>query len=99
MVELQNALAGMNNDLRQAQMELRAERARYFDLYDLAPVGYITVSESGLVLEANHAASSLLGMAREHWPASRFPARSSGTTSAPTTICASRPLRRGTSIL
>ncbi|MCX6067952.1 MAG: hypothetical protein NT121_19715 [Chloroflexi bacterium] len=34
-----------NEELRRAQAELDAERARYFDIYNLAPVGYVTVSE------------------------------------------------------
>ena len=29
-----------NEDLRRSQLELDAERSRYFDLYELAPVGY-----------------------------------------------------------
>ena len=53
-----------NEELRQAQAELDAARARYFDLYDLAPVGYCTVSEQGLILEANLTAAALLGVAR-----------------------------------
>jgi PAS domain S-box-containing protein len=53
-----------NEELRRAQAELDAARARYFDLYDLAPVGYITVSETGLVLEANLTAARLLGAPR-----------------------------------
>ncbi len=53
-----------NEELRQAQAELDAARARYFDLYNLAPVGYCTVSEQGLILEANLTAAALLGVAR-----------------------------------
>jgi PAS domain S-box-containing protein len=53
-----------NEELRRAQAELDAARARYFDLYDLAPVGYCTVSEQGLILEANFTAATLLGVAR-----------------------------------
>ena len=53
-----------NEELRRAQTELDAERARYFDLYDLAPVGYCTVSGQGLILEANLTAASLLGVPR-----------------------------------
>ncbi|WP_300156275.1 chemotaxis protein CheB [Solidesulfovibrio sp.] len=53
-----------NEELRRAQTELDAARARYFDLYDLAPVGYCTVSEQGLVLEANLTVATMLGLAR-----------------------------------
>ena len=54
-----------NEELRRAQLELDATRARYFDLYDLAPVGYCTLSEQGLILEANLTAASRLGVARD----------------------------------
>lgn len=53
-----------NDELRRAQHEIEASRSRYVDLYDLAPVGYLTVSERGLVLEANLTASVLLGVTR-----------------------------------
>jgi PAS domain S-box-containing protein len=53
-----------NEELRQAHVELDVIRARYFDLYDLAPVGYVTVSEKGLILEANLTAATLLGADR-----------------------------------
>jgi len=57
-LEMQNA------ELRRTQGELEAARARYFDLYDLAPVGYCTLNEKGLILEANLTAATLLGVAR-----------------------------------
>ena len=53
-----------NEELRTAQAQIEAGRARYFDLYDLAPVGYCTLSELGLILEANLTAATLLGAAR-----------------------------------
>jgi PAS domain S-box-containing protein len=53
-----------NTELRLTRDELEAQRTRYFDLYDLAPVGYCTVSEAGLLLEANLAAINLLGVTR-----------------------------------
>ena len=53
-----------NEELRQAQEGLAALQARYFDLYDRAPVGYVTLSEKGLILEANLAATVLLGTTR-----------------------------------
>jgi PAS domain S-box-containing protein len=53
-----------NEELRRTHAELEATKARYFDLYDLAPVGYITLSDTGLILEANLTAATLLGVSR-----------------------------------
>jgi PAS domain S-box-containing protein len=53
-----------NEELRRTQVELETARARYFDLYDLAPVGYCIISLQGLILEANLTAISLLGTVR-----------------------------------
>ena len=64
-----------NEELRQAQAELEDSQARHFDLYDLAPVGYCTLSEKGLILEANLTVATLLGVARGEMvtqPISRF---------------------------
>ncbi len=36
-----------NEELRRVYAELEASRARYVDLYDLAPVGYCTISVQG----------------------------------------------------
>jgi PAS domain S-box-containing protein len=57
-------LTMQNEELRRTQEELDAAQARYFDLYDRAPVGYFTLSDEGLILEANLTASSLLDVAR-----------------------------------
>jgi len=64
-----------NEHLRQSLEELDAARARYFSFYDLAPVGYVSVDQHGLITEANLTTANLLGVARETLlgqPFSRF---------------------------
>jgi PAS domain S-box-containing protein len=53
-----------NEALRSARERLEASRAHYFDLYELAPVGYCTLSREGLILEANRGAATLFGVPR-----------------------------------
>ena len=64
-----------NEELRRTQAALGAERERYLDLYDQAPVGYCTVSGQDLLIEANLSVATLLGAARDaliKQPISRF---------------------------
>jgi PAS domain S-box-containing protein len=71
-------LESQNEELRSVQLALEASRARYFDLYDMAPVGYLTVSANGLILETNLSAATLLGVARAEMvsrPISRYIAK------------------------
>lgn len=59
----QAELERQNEALRRTQAELARARARYFDLYDQAPVGYCTVSTTEHILEANLTVAALLGLA------------------------------------
>ena len=64
-----------NDELRSTQVLLDSERSRYKDLYDLAPVGYITLSSAGEIMHTNLKAASLLGLPRSqlfHQPMRRF---------------------------
>ncbi|MFB1487519.1 MULTISPECIES: putative bifunctional diguanylate cyclase/phosphodiesterase [unclassified Thiocapsa] len=49
-----------NDELLRTQEALETARSRYFDLYDLAPIGYVTLTDEGLIREANLAAATLL---------------------------------------
>ena len=42
---------------------LRAEQARYRELFEFAPVGYLVSDSAGKILEANRAAADLFGLA------------------------------------
>jgi PAS domain S-box-containing protein len=64
-----------NENLRATQAELEKARERYVDLYDSAPVGYLTISEQGLILSANLTSVHLLGVERSRllkMPFTRF---------------------------
>ena len=53
-----------NEELLQARDKLESEREKYSDLYDFAPVGYLTLDREGMVCEANLKAAALLGTDR-----------------------------------
>jgi CRP-like cAMP-binding protein len=53
-----------NEELRYAYDEADALRARYADIYDFAPVPYLTLDAQGTILELNLAAAILLGVKR-----------------------------------
>jgi PAS domain S-box-containing protein len=68
-------LEQQNEELYRTSAALDSSRARYFDLFDLAPIGFCTVSEKGLIVEANLSAAKLLGLPRSgmiQQPLSRF---------------------------
>jgi diguanylate cyclase (GGDEF)-like protein/PAS domain S-box-containing protein len=53
-----------NETLRRAQHDLEASRDRYMDLYEFAPVGYLTLGMDGMITEINLTAVTLLGRER-----------------------------------
>lgn len=54
-----------NRALRQTQEELEASVHRYSDLYDSLPIGYVTLTHSGQIVEANEGAADMLRVPRE----------------------------------
>lgn len=57
-------LASQNEELRRTQSDLAAARDRYLDLFDFAPVGYLTLDKDGVVLECNLTSAKMLGTRR-----------------------------------
>ena len=53
-----------NEELRRIQLELETSREKYVELFDLAPVGYLTLGDKGIVGDANLTAALLLGVER-----------------------------------
>ena len=53
-----------NEELKRANAMVEEARNRYADLYEFAPVGYLTLDEKGLVLEANLTIVRQLGIER-----------------------------------
>ena len=54
-----------NEELRRAESERDTSQARYFDFYDLAPVGYCTVGGAGLIEQVNLTAAAMLASDRK----------------------------------
>ncbi len=53
-----------NNELHRSQKELMRSKIRYAELYDFAPVGYITLNDNGLILNANLTLADMLSTER-----------------------------------
>ena len=51
-----------NEELRRSQKDLEVSRAHYYELYNFAPVGYLTISDKGLVTKANLAFSAMVSV-------------------------------------
>lgn len=62
---LQTELEMQNVDLRRAQLDIEESRNRYIDLYEFAPIGYLTLTRDGTISEVNLTGAALLGMARK----------------------------------
>ena len=53
-----------NEELRKSREQLEESRSEYAELYDFAPVGYLTFDGRGLITRANLTATGLLGIVR-----------------------------------
>ena len=60
----QEELDAQNHQLIETQRALEESRDRYVDLYDFAPIGYMTISPSGMIREINLTGATLLGRDR-----------------------------------
>ncbi|HSH93181.1 MAG TPA: ATP-binding protein [Roseimicrobium sp.] len=68
----QMELEMQNVELQKARDELELAVEKYTDLYDFAPVGYLTLDRDGNIIEANLTAATLLGIERSALLKRRF---------------------------
>lgn len=59
-------------ELRQARERLAESLARYVDLYDFAPAGYLTLDRAGVVVQSNLTGAELMGVERARALGLRF---------------------------
>ena len=55
-----------NRQLRETEAQLERSVRRYMDLYDFAPIVYLTLDAKGQILEANLTAATFLRTERGH---------------------------------
>lgn len=53
-----------NDELQSTRNEIEAQMENYLDLYDFAPIGYLSLDAAGRIFEANLMAATLLGVNR-----------------------------------
>ena len=61
-----------NDELRSIQGELEKTRDKYSHLYDFSPVGYFTLTEKGIIDEANLPLASMLAVERSNFVGKPF---------------------------
>jgi len=61
-----------NETLRQSQIALEESRDRYVDLYEFAPLGYLSLDHTGLIRDINLTGAALLGEERGKLRQRRF---------------------------
>lgn len=68
---IEHALAAYREETRvqtdaliETQRSLEQSRDRYLDLYDFAPIGYVTLDPAGIIREINLTAAEMLGVQR-----------------------------------
>ena len=57
-------LKTQNKELKRIYDELEVSKQKYFELYDLAPIGYFSIDKEGLITEANLTGANLLDIER-----------------------------------
>ena len=72
LLVMQIELEMQNEELRRAQLALEESRDRYVELYEFAPVGYLTLANDGRVSEINLTGATLLGRERKEMRQRRF---------------------------
>ena len=53
-----------SEELRGAQRKLEDSQHKYFNLYNFAPTGYITLNKNGIMLDVNLTGAVLIGVER-----------------------------------
>ena len=60
------------DELKRAQLTLAESRDQYLDLYEFAPIGYLTLTDKALISRANLTTAGLLGIERSKLINGRF---------------------------
>jgi PAS domain S-box-containing protein len=74
-------LEEQNKELRREQVKLDNSRRKYLELYDFAPLGYLTFDKNGVVRDVNVTGAIMLGTSKRlllNKPFSRFMADAAG---------------------
>lgn len=64
--EKEEQIVEQKNELEEKQIQLEESRDKYADLYDFAPIGYLTIDRKGIIKEINITGGNILGYERKY---------------------------------
>ncbi len=84
-----------NEDLQSAHLELEISQSLYCKLFELAPVGYITLNNEGAILKVNYTCTKLFNLEKDELSGRQFKSLINGEDQDTYYLCSNKLFNKG----